>query len=161
MASEEALDIIDDEELLDCATAALADIVEAMGMQVDVDGHFGDEQQIRLELSGEDAERLIGKKGQTLDALQMIVGKMVSRRAGRRQHVVVDAEGYRQRRADSLVELAERLSQKAIDEGQVVALNPMSPHDRRIIHIALREMDGISTRSEGEGDDRRLLIIPD
>ena len=75
--------------------------------------------------------------------------------------MVVDSDGYRERRIEALRELAERLGDKAARTGKIVAVNPMSAHDRRVIHMALRETPGISTRSEGEGEERRLLIVPE
>jgi spoIIIJ-associated protein len=73
---------------------------------------------------------------------------------------VVDTEGYRARRVDSLVELAHRLSEKVICTQKTITVDPMSPHDRRIIHLTLGSVPGVTTRSEGEGAFRRLLIIP-
>ena len=142
------------------AQAVLGTLLEKMGMDVEVELQQTDEQLV-LEIIGEDAERLVGKKGQTLDALQSIVGRMVSRSVGRGVPLTIDADGYRGRRADSLSQLAHRLKDKALASGKIIALNPMSARDRRIVHMTLRDTPGISTRSEGEGENRRLLIVPE
>ena len=120
----------------------------------------GDER-IEISVTGPDASLLVGKKGQTLDAVQYLVNRIVGRRVGEHKPVLLDADGYRDRREASLVELAQQLSEKAQAEGKIVALNPMNARDRRIVHLTLRDTPGISTRSEGDGDDRHLLIVPE
>lgn len=140
--------------------AVLAEIVRLMGFEVEVSSQQTAERLV-LNISGPDAPLLIGKKGQTLDALQFLVNKIVFRDKGEHQPLVVDSNGYRSRREEALEQLAHRLSEKAIRSGKVVAVNPMSAHDRRIIHLALKETPGVTTRSEGEGIHRRLLIVPD
>jgi len=145
-----------------CALAqrTLEGLLERMGFAGSVESSE-DEERIQLRIFGTDASALIGKKGRTLDALQFIVNKMVGREPGERKLVVIDSDNYRQRREASLVQLAERLSKKAVEEGKIVKLNPMSARDRRVIHMTLRDTAGVSTHSEGEGDDRRLLIVPE
>lgn len=137
---------------------SLQRILDGLAFDTEVEAE-ATEEQLRLTVFGEDAELVIGKKGQTLDALQFLLGKMVSKLMGRRMPVWVDACGYRERRSDSLIQLATRLSEEVSESGQTVALNPMSPQDRRIIHMALKDTPGISTRSEGEGLNRRLFIV--
>jgi spoIIIJ-associated protein len=136
-------------------------LVNRMGYALEVDVG-ADGERIVLNLQGEGASELVGCKGQTLDALQFLLNRMLSRKgSGDNRPVVVDSEGYRERRIEALKELAGRLGDKAIKTGKIVAVNPMSAHDRRVIHMALRETPGISTRSEGEGPERRLLIVPE
>lgn len=142
------------------AQGALEELLELMGAEVSVVASE-DEEQIKLEIEGDDAGSLIGKKGKTLDALQFLVNKIASRRSEEHKLVVIDCEGYRERRDASLVELARRLADKVLDEQKVVRLNPMSARDRRIVHLTLRDVEGLCTESEGEGEERRLLIIPD
>jgi spoIIIJ-associated protein len=131
-----------------------------MGYQVEVEVSE-DAERTLLDIGGPDAGQLIGKKGQTLDALQFVLNRMLGGELEGRRPVVVDSNGYRQRRTDALVQLAHRLREKATRTGKIVAVNPMSAHDRRIIHMALKETPGVTTRSEGEGIYRRLLIVPD
>jgi len=138
--------------------AVLRELLRLMGYQLEVSAH-SEPDRLVLEISGAEAGLLIGKKGQTLDALQFLINKMVSRETEQKP-IVVDSNGYRQRRIEALQQLAVRLSEKAQRSGKVVAVNPMSAHDRRIIHLALKETPGVTTRSEGEGVFRRLLIVP-
>jgi spoIIIJ-associated protein len=142
------------------ARDGLRALLVRMGMDVEVGVIAQDDEQVELEVRGGDAQHLVGKKGQVLDALQTIVNRLVKRQS-EGTLIVVDAEGYRERRTESLVQLAHRVKEEALSSGKVVALNPMSARDRRIIHMTLRDVDGVSTRSEGEGLDRRLLIVPE
>ena len=130
-----------------------------MGYSVDV-AATETPRRIVLNIQGDDATELIGPKGQLLDALQFIVNRVLNRRSRDRRPAFVDCGGYRQRRVDALQELAERLREKASDSGKTVVVNPMSAHDRRVIHMALRDTPEVSTRSEGEGSMRRVLIVP-
>jgi spoIIIJ-associated protein len=120
-----------------------------------------DEETIHLSLSAADGGMIIGRRGQTLDALEHLVSRIVFRDDGERGlRIALDVEGYRQRREESLRELAQRLATKAKETGAVVTLNPMSPRDRRIVHLALQADPDVSTVSQGEGSFRRLLITP-
>jgi spoIIIJ-associated protein len=116
--------------------------------------------EIRIEIEGRDSGRIIGKKGQVLSAIQHIVNRVVNRPGLDRRHVVVDAEGYRQRREDTLVTMAQRLGKKALEEGKIITFEPMNPRDRRIVHLALAKFPGVVTKSDGEGEGRRVQIIP-
>lgn len=145
---------------LDASREVLGELLAQMGVNVKLDAHEDDES-VTLDVTGADAGLLVGKKGKTLDALQYLVNRMVRRRVGPHKLIVIDSDGYRERRDEALIELASRLSEKARGERKIVALNPMSPRDRRIIHVALRDEPGVFTRSEGEGDDRHLVIVPE
>ena len=113
-----------------------------------------------LDVSGPDAGRAIGKKGQTLDALQFIVNKVVNRFPDNRRYVVVDSGDYRERHDKNLLNMARREAKRAIDSGRTVTLSPMPARDRRLIHLSLAKFDGVTTRSNGEGLGRRIQIIP-
>ena len=141
------------------AADALGRMLRLMGIDAEVNASE-DEERITLEIAGAEAGLVIGKKGQTLDALQFLVNKIVNRDAEGRKPILLDSEGYRGRREESLVELAHRLGEKAKRTNRTVTVSPMSPHDRRIIHLTLGKVPGVTTRSEGEGAFRRLLIIP-
>lgn len=143
---------------LEIGKEALQEILERMGQKCEIVANEGVDE-LRFNIIGENIELIIGKKGQTLDALQFIVGKIISRVPGPRKAVIVDSGGYRERRASSLMQLAHRLGEEVLQTGQAVALNSMSAQDRRIIHMALKDMQGVSTHSEGEGENRRLFII--
>ena len=137
----------------------LLEIVHLMGFEVDAEV-LEEEERLLLVIRGPDSGQLIGKKGQTLDALQFLLNRMVAREDSRKP-IVIDSDGYRERRNEALVQLAHRLREKATRSGKIVAVNPMSAHDRRVIHMALKDTPGVSTRSEGEGSFRRLLIVPE
>ena len=160
MAEELAQAVESESSRFEVARDALERLLELMGVEVEIEGEE-QEEQIDLRVSGDDATSLVGKKGRTLDALQFLINKIVSRRVEDHKLVVLDANGYRQRREADLLQLAERLGDKALDEGKIIRLNPMSARDRRIIHMALRDVAGLSTRSEGDGEERRLLIVPE
>lgn len=116
--------------------------------------------EIQLEISGRDAGRVIGKKGQVLAAVQYLTNRIVNRPGLDRRYVTVDAEGYRSRRDNTLASMARRLGKQAVDEGKIITFEPMNPRDRRVIHLALAKFEGVITKSEGEGDERRVQIIP-
>jgi spoIIIJ-associated protein len=144
------------------AKTVLETLLAKMGLEATVSARE-DEERITLEVGGPETGLVIGKKGQTLDALQYLVNKIVSQKLpdeAESKPINVDSEGYRSRRAESLVELAHRLAEKARRTGRPVAADPMSPADRRVIHVALAGAEGLTTRSEGEGIYRHLVIIP-
>ncbi|MBI5879029.1 MAG: KH domain-containing protein [Chloroflexi bacterium] len=118
------------------------------------------EPPIILNITGNDLSLLIGRKGETLAALQMMTRMIASHQAGRNVSIVVDVEHYKERREESLRSLALRLAEQVTLKGRTVALEPMPPNERRIIHIALRDHAGVSTQSVGEGDARKVTIIP-
>ena len=104
---------------------------------------------------------LIGRKGQTLDALEYLVNRMVTRGEEEEGHVALDAEGYRGRRSASLESLALRLGERAKRRRTTVTLNPLNPRDRRVVHLALEDDPLVATRSLGRGYFRRLSIVPE
>jgi spoIIIJ-associated protein len=115
---------------------------------------------INLQITGPDAGRIIGKKGQVLAAVQFIVNRAMNRPGIERRYITVDADGYRSRRESSLANMARRLGKQAVSDGKIITFEPMSPRDRRVVHLALAKFEGVVTKSEGEGDDRRVQIIP-
>jgi spoIIIJ-associated protein len=121
-----------------------------------------DSGTVRFTLSGSGSGLLIGRRGQTLDALEHLIGRIVSRDEWEHGlRVALDAEGYRQRHQESLEDLARRLADKARVTGRPVTLSPMSARDRRVIHLAVEREAGVSTCSEGEGLFRRVVINPE
>jgi spoIIIJ-associated protein len=120
----------------------------------------GSSPEIVIELSGRDSARIIGKKGQVLTALQFLTHRVVNRAGLERRHVLVDAEGYRMRRESSLANMARKLGKQAVDQGKIITFEPMNPRDRRVVHLALAKFEGVITKSDGEGDERRVQIIP-
>jgi spoIIIJ-associated protein len=103
---------------------------------------------------------VIGRHGQGLDAIEYILNRMVARQFNDSGHIVVDAASYRARRRQNLVDMARRMADKAKRERRTVTINPLSPRDRRIVHLTLQEDREVTTRSHGDGLHRKLLIIP-
>jgi spoIIIJ-associated protein len=116
--------------------------------------------EISIEIVGPDSGRIIGKKGQVLQALQFLTHRVVNRPGEEKRHILVDAEGYRSRRDTNLASMARKLGKQALDLGKIITFEPMNPRDRRVVHMALAKFDGVITKSDGEGDDRRVQIIP-
>ena len=115
-------------------------------------------EYFHINILGEDLGILIGRRGDTLEALQYLTNLAVTRQISERVRIIVDVEGYRQRREETLVRLAKRLSDKVKRTGSRITLEPMNPHERRIIHTALQDDARISTFSEGEEPNRRVVI---
>lgn len=149
----------DDEEKAKEAREVLVGIVSRMGLNADVNVREAGERVV-LDVTGPDAGRAIGKKGQTLDALQFIVNKVVNRFPENRRYVIVDSGDYRERHDESLVNMARREAKRAVQQGRTITLAPMPARDRRLIHLSLAKMAGVTTRSNGEGLGRRIQIIP-
>ncbi|HEU5059279.1 MAG TPA: R3H domain-containing nucleic acid-binding protein [Kofleriaceae bacterium] len=157
----------------DRAIELLRGILERMGIAAKVELREEEDKRV-LDVvcdAEDDLQRVIGRRGQVVDALQHLVGKMLikgkSEKAdkgekadGRGKPIVVDAGGYRQRHIERLEGLAARMAEKAKSTGKPVDLNPMPAHDRRIVHMALANVEGVSTRSEGEGDLRHIVVVP-
>lgn len=113
-----------------------------------------------LNVEGRDINSLIGRRGETLSSLQYITRLIASRLLGRRANIVVDVGEYKLRRSQKLRELAVRMADQAVREARTVVLEPMPPHERRMIHMALRQRTDVSTKSTGEGEARKVTIIP-
>jgi spoIIIJ-associated protein len=113
-----------------------------------------------LDVTGDSGGLLIGRRGQTLDALEYLVNRMVCRDEGSLGRAVIDVEHYRERRQEHLSSMARRLAEKAKQTGRPVTLNPMSPRDRRVVHMALQGDDAVTTRSQGDGQFRQVMILP-
>ena len=164
-AGSEAEPSVSDEELdqiADTAIAALEDILKYFELgEVTIDEYEGDEGELILDITGDDLAVLIGRHGKTLDALQFIISSITARAMGFRYPVVVDVEGYKGRQRQKLENLAFSTAKRALSQNRSVKMRPMTPYERRIVHIALREFDGVSTASEGEGGGRHVVVIPD
>ena len=113
---------------------------------------------LNVELSGAGIGPIIGRRGETLDAIQHLTNYAVNRSSDRRSHINVDAEGYRAKREDSLVHLAEKMAAKAIKYRRSMALEPMNSYERHIIHSALQDYEGVTTSSTGAEPNRRVVI---
>jgi spoIIIJ-associated protein len=148
-------------ETLGTSKSILIELLAKMGLQGEVVARE-DADRVTLEVKGPETSIVIGKKGATLDAIQYLVNKMSShgKPEGSGKPVQVDSEGYRDRRAEVLVELANKLADKVRKTGRPVEMDPMSPAERRVVHVALADQPDLETRSEGEGIYRHLVIFP-
>jgi spoIIIJ-associated protein len=142
--------------------AILTEVIGHMGLScriapaaVEEDG-----QRMRFQISGEDAALVIGRQGQTLDALEVVINRIADRRWPGSMQITVDAEDYRARRAHKLSDIAFEEAGKVRRSGRPIELEPMSPRDRRSVHLALQNEPGVTTRSEGEGQYRHIVIEP-
>jgi spoIIIJ-associated protein len=118
------------------------------------------EDRIILNIHSDGGGLLIGKRGKNLDALQYIVSKAANRQGESRKMIIIDTETYRKRREDSLVSLAKELGEKARRTQKPITVSHMNAHNRRIIHMALQDEEGITTKSRGEGEFRKIVILP-
>ncbi len=142
------------------AVTMLNKILGLMGEPADVVVAVSDAEGVELELKGDGSGILIGRRGQTLDALEYLVNRIVARRFKDPVPILVDTESYRTRRRQQLQRMALSMGEQAKRENKPVTLEPMPPRDRRIIHLALKDDPLVTTRSEGTGYLRSLEIIP-
>ena len=111
-----------------------------------------------FEIEGDDAGLLIGRKGETLNTIQFMVKYIVSHKVGERVNVMIDVEGYQERRHQSLANMAHRVAGRVENTGRAIALEPMPPNERRIVHLALSDHPSVTTESAGVGDSRQVVI---
>jgi spoIIIJ-associated protein len=145
----------------------LIEILERMGISATVEANLvpeladeGEEPPIVLNITGDDLGILIGRRGETLRALQYLVRLMVSHQTKHWTNLVIDVEQYRVRRRQTLESLAQRVAEKVAREGRAQALEPMPAYERRLVHMALRKNPDVTTRSVGEGERRKVTVIP-
>jgi spoIIIJ-associated protein len=141
------------------ARKTLSHILELIPLEATVSAEHGNGKIILL-IEGDRTGLLIGRKGKTLDALQFIVNKIVNKALDRKISIVIDSENYRKRREEILTQMALRMGDKAKRIKKPVTTSPLNPHERRIIHLALKEDDRLDTKSRGDGLMKRVVIIP-
>ena len=150
---------VNSEELIAKANGFLKDVFAAMNMEVNLNTRFNENENIlEVELTGDEMGVLIGKRGQTLDSLQYLISLVVNRDTDDYIHVKVDTENYRERRKATLENLAKNISYKVRKTRHSVALEPMNPYERRIIHSALQNDRYVTTHSEGDEPFRRVVV---
>jgi spoIIIJ-associated protein len=143
------------------AKKALQDLLRLLEVEAQVEVRE-EPERVLLSIHGDGSGLLIGRKGETLDALEYLINKMVHKNnAEDKKKIVVDTENYRARREESLVNLAHRLADKAKKLGRPVTISPMNAHDRRLIHLALQDDKTLRTRSTGTGLYRKVVISPE
>jgi spoIIIJ-associated protein len=167
MASESTPQVEeDDAEVIRIARETVTELLQRMGIRGVVDTNWGEadeEGRIRpllVDIHGDDLNVLIGRRGKTLYALQYITRLILGKELKRPVAVVIDVEGYRARKEKQLRRLARRIAQQALETGRTMSLEPMAPNERRIIHIELRDDPNVNTVSVGEGDRRKVTIVP-
>jgi len=143
----------------------LAKLLSSIGVEAQVVvGETGTDveegQPIVFDIVGRDLGLLIGRRGETLRALQYLTRLIIGRRLGRRANIVVDVEGYKARREQSLAEMAQRMAKQVRENQRSFVLEPMPANERRIVHLALRDDPDVTTQSIGEGNRRKVMIIP-
>lgn len=154
--TEEELD-----HIADTAIDVLQGILKYFDVgEVMIDEYEGDERELILDITGDNLAVLIGRHGKTLDALQFIVSAITTRVLGFRYPVVVDVEGYKNRQRQKIESLARSAASRADQQHKAIKLRPMTPYERRIVHIALRDDDRVETASEGEGSSRHVVVLP-
>jgi len=144
---------------IDRARSVLSEIIRLIGSEAGVDV-ARDDEDVRLVISGDPSGLLIGRRGQTLDALEYVLHRIMAHDDGGGVHLVVDAENYRLRRREALEQLARRTAERARRNGKPLTLSPMNPRDRRIVHLALQDDPSFTTRSAGTGFYRKVVIVP-
>lgn len=147
------------EECTQLAKEVLENILYRFGVSTAVEV-TEDSECINLEIKSDGSGILIGRKGQTLDALQYLVNKIARRSPAATKQIIIDTEGYRRRRKDTLIELAQRLGERAKAKDIPVSTSPLNPFERRIIHLALQDDAEVTTQSKGEGIYRSVVISP-
>jgi spoIIIJ-associated protein len=141
------------------AQEVLENILQRFGFETSIEV-LEDDDCVTLNIKGDGSGILIGRKGQTLDALQYVVNKIVHRSPNVTKQVIVDTEGYREKRKETLIDLAKRLSEQAKTREGPVSTSPLNPFERRIIHLAIQDDDELTTQSTGEGIYRSVVISP-
>jgi spoIIIJ-associated protein len=158
----------EDADLLHLSRNILENVLTQMGLEATVETRIGydlieeesETPPLVLNIQGEDLGILIGRRGETLRALQYLVRLMVSHQIKRWSNLVVDVEDYRVRRRRTLRTLAQRMAERVAYSGQTHALEPMPAYERRIVHICLRDHPHVRTHSVGEGERRKVTLIP-
>ena len=148
-----------EEEDVDPIADLLFDVLDILDLDAEIELEER-EDHVRYHIEGQDLGVLIGRHGQTLEALQFLVGVINARKQLVDYRVIIDVEGYRDRREKQLRDLARRKAQQACREGKRIVLDPMPPVDRRIIHMALANSTSVKTYSEGEEPERCVVIAP-
>ena len=151
---------------LEQARGTLMDLLERMNVRAEVDAVWGEtdtltgERAIVLDVRGDDLGMLIGRKGETLAALQYLTRLILSKQSGAGVDVVVDVQGHKRRREEQIRRMARRMADQAAQRQRTLTLEPMPANERRIVHIELRDHPAVRTESVGEGHSRKVTIIP-
>ena len=138
----------------------LSGLLERMDVNADIEIAPRDNGGINVNLSGSGMGSVIGRRGETLDAIQHLTNYVINKGNDKHMHISIDAESYRSKREDSLTKLAEKMAEKAIKYKRSMALEPMNSYERHVIHTALQNYEGVTTASTGEEPNRRVVVTP-
>ena len=151
----------DVDKLADAAIAAIHDLLGHFPVEkYTIEEYEGDEGELILDIVGEDLNVLIGRHGRTAEALQVVVTAIASRTCDVFYPITIDVEGYKHRRKQRVIEIAQKVVERVRDTNRAVSLKPMTPAERRQVHMALREVRGVTTASEGSGSYRHVVVLP-
>lgn len=149
------------DKIADTSITVLQDILKHFNVgEITIDEYEGDEGELILDITGDDLAVLIGRHGNTLDALQLLFSSIIMSKIGYRFPVVIDVEGYKSRVRQKLESMARSAANRASSQNRNVKFHPMTPYERRIIHITLKDDDRVTTISEGEGSGRYVIVMP-
>ncbi len=156
---------LEHDALLDHTESVVSKLIYMMGLEAQVSAHYGetdrdDRRYIHVDVRGSDLSVLIGRRSETLNAFQYVASLIIGRETQQFVQLVVDVEGYRDRREKQLVQMAKRMADQVAKNGRKQTLEPMPSAERRIIHIALREHPAVTTESTGEEPYRKVVIFP-
>ena len=145
-------------EAEDRAVEFLSNVTKLMGVEVSITPRRDEEGNLRVDMHGDTLGILIGRRGETLDALQYLTSLFVNRGQENYVRVTLDTENYRAKREEALTRLANRMANRAVKTGRKVVMEPMNPYERRILHSALQGNDAVTTHSEGDEPNRHVVI---
>ena len=149
---------VDEDAEFAAVRAFISGLMERMGVEAEIEISRRDNGGINVNLSGSGMGAIIGRRGETLDAIQHLTNYVVNRDSDKHMHISVDAENYRAKREESLTKLAEKMAEKAIKYKRSMALEPMNSYERHVIHTALQNYEGVTTASTGAEPNRRVVV---
>ena len=149
---------VDEDAEFTAVRAFISGLMERMGVEAEIEISRRDNGGINVNLSGSGMGAIIGRRGETLDAIQHLTNYVVNRDSDKHMHISVDAENYRAKREESLTKLAEKMAEKAIKYKRSMALEPMNSYERHVIHTALQNYEGVTTSSTGVEPNRRVVV---
>lgn len=162
LLADKDIESLEDSDIDTIADEAIAVITKIAGLagasQFTIEEFEGEEGEIILDIVGDDLSFLIGRHGRTLEAIQTLSSAIVTKRVGMRYPIAVDVEGYRHRRKQKVIEIAQRAASRAKAQGRPVSLKPMTAQERRLCHIAIRDIPGVNSSSEGSGNYRHVVV---
>jgi spoIIIJ-associated protein len=147
-------------EISDTAREVTTVIFEKMGIDVRIRDIHESESKVYIELESENSGLIIGKKGKTLESIQLIVNMIVNHKTQSEKKIIVDIESYRAKRERSLKKLSQEIAEKVARSGRPFSLEPMNPFERRLVHMTLQNHEKVVTKSEGQGSLRKVKVYP-